>query len=113
MSALLKLSTVAKGTLLFSALLAIGGVTSLQAQGSQAPLQAVSAPAPAAQALSTPAPVAPHASVLFDRNDANAPTLAAAEVEHARAPNEGGNHTIVVSTLVLVLGVVILVLLIK
>jgi len=88
---------------------------SLLAQQPQVPAlaaPAVSTPAPATPAISTPAPAAPHASALYERTDPNAPTLANAKATHDAAMVSGDNHTIVVSTLVLVLGVVILVLLI-
>jgi glucose/arabinose dehydrogenase len=104
-------STVAKGALLFSALLTFAAANSLFAQQAQAPaITAPATPAPAA-APATTSP-APHASPLFDRSDANAPTIAAAQADHSAAMVSGDNHTIVVSTLVLVLAVVILVLLI-
>lgn len=97
--------------LLACALASVTAGTSLLAQQAQAPaLAAPAAPAvPAPAATTTPAP---HESALFAQNDANAPTLANAQAEHARAMSGGDNHTIVVSTLVLVLAVVILVLLI-
>lgn len=91
--------------------------TSLLAQQAQAPALAAPAvsapvtPAPAAATVATTAP-APRSSTLFERNDPNAPTLASAQAAHEAAMVSGDNHTIVVSTLVLVLGVVILVLLI-
>lgn len=105
-------STVAKGALLFSALLTFATAGTLLAQQAQAPaaITAPAAPAPAATPVATTP--APHASPLFDRSDANAPTLAAAQADHSAAMVSGDNHTIVVSTLVLVLAVVILVLLI-
>lgn len=89
--------------LVIGALLSFSAVAALSAQ--QAALQAPVATAPAVPA--------PHASALFDRGDASTPTRASAETAPARANGEGRNHTIVVSTLVLVLSVVILVLLIK
>ncbi|HET7042871.1 MAG TPA: hypothetical protein VFI13_12675 [Gemmatimonadales bacterium] len=63
---------------------------------------------------STPAPAptpAPHPSSLYARDDAGAPTIAAAQKEHAEAMR-GRNHTIVVSTTVIVLSAIILILLI-
>ena len=59
-----------------------------------------------------PAPTpAPRASTLYAQDEANAPTIASAKAAN-EAAMAGDNHTIVVSTLVLVLAVVILVLLI-
>ncbi len=103
--------------LLACALASFGTGGALLAQQAQAPALAApvtAAPAPAAPATATPAAApAPHESALFERNDPNAPTLASAKAAHESALMSGGdNHTIVVSTLVLVLAVVILVLLI-
>ena len=71
------------------------------------------AAAPAAEPAAVSAPVAaPASSPLFARTDDRAPTIAAAQAANADALNEGGSHTIRVTTLVLVLAVVILVLLI-
>ena len=54
---------------------------------------------------------APRASTLYAQDETNAPTIANARADNAAAM-AGDSHTIVVSTLVLVLAVVILVLLI-
>ncbi|HEU5358169.1 MAG TPA: hypothetical protein VFU45_03530 [Gemmatimonadales bacterium] len=89
--------------LVIGALLSFSAVAALSAQ--QAAIQSPVAAAPAVPA--------PHASALFARGDADVLTPATAEAAPARANGEGRNHTIVVSTLVLVLSVVILVLLIK
>ena len=95
--------------LTLSALCSVTAASSLLSQQAQVPaLAAPAAPAPA----TTPAPTpAPQASTLYAQNDANAPTIAA-----AKSANEAAmmyeTHTIVVSTLVLVLAIVILVLLI-
>jgi len=82
-----------------------------QAQAAGPAVSAPATPAPEAPAAAATTP-APRASTLFERNDPNAPTLASAKAAHEAAMMSGDNHTIVVSTLVLVLGVVILVLLI-
>jgi hypothetical protein len=95
-----------QGALLFSALLTGFAATSLLAQQAQE----VTAPAPTAATV-IPATPAPASSALFARTDDNAPTIAAARTANAAALVQE-NHTIVVSTLVLVLGIVILVLLI-
>ena len=89
--------------LMVSALATVSASSSLLGQQAQVPALA----APAALA---PAP-APRSSALFERTDANAPTIASAQVAN-EAAMAGGSHTIVVSTLVLVLAIVILVLLI-
>lgn len=95
--------------LTLSALCSVTAASALLAQQAQVPaLAAPAAPAPA----STPAPApAPRASTLYAQDDANAPTIANAKAANDAAMS-GDNHTIVVSTLVLVLAVVILVLLI-
>jgi hypothetical protein len=92
--------------LTLSALCSITAASSLLSQQAQVPaLAAPAAPAPA----TTPAP---RASTLYAQDETNAPTIANARADNAAALSEGGSHTIVVSTLVLVLAVVILVLLI-
>src|ERR1041385_3787389 len=69
-------------------------------------------PAPAPSSTATPAPVpAPHQSSLYAHDDASAPTIAAAQKDHADAMLSR-NHTATYSTTVLVLVVIILVLLI-
>lgn len=84
-----------------------------QPQGPAAPTPPAAVQAPAQAPAATPASsTAPHESALFQRDDPNAPTLASAKAAHESAMSSGDNHTIVVSTLVLVLAVVILVLLI-
>lgn len=95
--------------LTLSALCSVTAATALLAQQAQVPaLAAPAAPAPA----TTPAPApAPRASTLYAPDAADAPTIANAKSANAAAMS-GDNHTIVVSTLVLVLAVVILVLLI-
>ena len=101
---------VVEGALILCAALTFGAATSLMSQQAQAPATVA---APAAATVSAPATTpAPAASPLFAQEDRNAPTLANAEAANTAAINEGGSHTIVVSTLVLVLAVVILVLLI-
>lgn len=96
--------------LTLSALWTVTAASSLLSQQAQVPaLAAPAAPAPATTpAATTPAP---QSSTLFAQNDANAPTIAS-----AKSANEAAmmyeTHTIVVSTLVLVLAIVILVLLI-
>jgi len=96
--------------LTLSALCSVIAASSLLSQQAQVPaLAAPAAPAPASTpAATTPAP---QSSTLFAQNNANAPTIAA-----AKSANEAAmmyeTHTIVVSTLVLVLAIVILVLLI-
>ena len=100
--------------LTLSALCSITAASSLLSQQAQVPaLAAPAAGAPAtAPAATTPAPApAPRASTLYAQDDANAPTIAAARSANEAAMT-GDSHTIVVSTLVLVLAVVILVLLI-
>ena len=93
--------------LTLSALCSVTAASSLLSQQAQVPaLAAPAAPAPA----TTPTP-APRASTLYAQDDANAPTIASAKAAN-EAAMAGDNHTIVVSTLVLVLAVVILVLLI-
>ena len=96
---------VVRGSLFLVSLVTVLAGSPLRAQ--QAQIQAPTIAAPTAVAAPAPA-----ASPLFVQNDANAPTIANARASNAAAMNEGGNHTIVVSTLVLVLGVIILVLLI-
>lgn len=96
--------------LMVSALATVSAASSLPGQQAQVPaLAAPAAPVPAP----TPAAVAPapRSSALFERTDANAPTIASAQVANDAAMADG-SHTIVVSTLVLVLAIVILVLLI-
>ena len=86
----------------------------LAAQQPQQATAPASVPAPAAPASETPAPApapAPHPSSLYTRDDGSAPTIAAAQKEHAEAMRSR-NHTIVVSTTVIVLSAIILVLLI-
>ena len=97
--------------LTLSALCSVTAASALLAQQAQVP--AIAAPAaPAPAPATTPAPTpAPAASTLYAQNDANAPTIAAAKAAND-APMMYETHTIVVSTLVLVLAVVILVLLI-
>jgi hypothetical protein len=90
--------------LTLSALCSITAASSLLGQQAQVP--ALTAPA-----APVPAP-APRASTLYASDETNAPTIANARADNAAALSEGGSHTIVVSTLVLVLAVVILVLLI-
>jgi hypothetical protein len=100
---------VAQGALLFSVLLTFAAASSLSAQQSAIQAPAVTAAAPAAPvATVTPAPAA---SPLFAQDDARPVTLEAAKVAHEASLAEG-SHTIVVSTLVLVLGIIIIVLLI-
>lgn len=101
---------VAQGALLFSALLTLGAASTLSAQASAIQTPAVTVSASNAQPLPAVAP-APVASPLFARDEARPVTLAAAAEAHTASMAEG-RHTIVVSTLVLVLAVVILVLLI-
>lgn len=68
---------------------------------------------PATVSVTAFAPVpAPASSPLFARTDDRAPSIAAALAADAAANNEGGTHAIRVTTLVLVLGIIILVLLI-
>lgn len=84
-----------------------------QAQPSTEAAPAGEAPvSPAAPGMTAGAPLAPapqpHASPLFQKGDP-APTLGASD--RAAASSEGKNHTIVVSTLVLVLvGIIVLLL---
>ncbi len=93
--------------LALSALCSVTAASALLGQQAQVPtLAAPAAPAPA----TTPAP-APRSSTLYAQDDANAPTIASAKAAN-EAAMATGDHTIVVSTLVLVLAVVILVLLI-
>ena len=81
-------------------------VTGASLLGQQPPVRPLVTVAPAVTAP------APQPSVLFERPE-NAPgTIAAAQEASVAAAQEGENHVIVVSTLVLVLGIVILVLLI-
>jgi len=86
----------------------------LAAQESSAPINAataVEAPAPSSTPVTvTPAVPQPQASPLFQVNDP-APPLGS--VDNASMAAAGKSHTIVISTLVLVLAVVILVLLIS
>ena len=90
-----------------SALCSVTAASSLLSQQAQVPaLAAPAAPAPA----TTPTP-APRASTLYAQDDANAPTIASAKAAN-EAAMAGDSHTIVVSTMVLVMAVVILVLLI-
>jgi hypothetical protein len=96
---------LAAGALILVGLLTFVVAFSLPAQ--QAPVQTQVAAAPASVTIPAPA-----ASPLFAVSNADAPTIASAQAANSTAMNEGGNHTIVVSTLVLVLGVIILVLLI-
>jgi hypothetical protein len=101
---------VVEGALILCAALTFGVATNLLSQQPQA---AAAVTAPAAATVSAPATTpAPAASPLFAQTNENAPTLANAEAANTAAISEGGSHTIVVSTLVLVLAVVILVLLI-
>ena len=97
-------SSVARVALVLTVLLSVGAVTTLAAQQAQASETTV-------PAVATPAVQAPAASPLFASTDAAAPTIAAAEAASDAVTHEG-SHTIVVSTLVLVLGIIILVLLI-
>jgi hypothetical protein len=104
MSVLKQMVRTMQGAVILSMLLAISATAQQDAQTRVAPSvtpTAVSAPAPA------PAP-----SPLFARTDDRAPTIAAAQAANAAALDEGSNHTIRVTTLVLVLGIIILVLLI-
>jgi hypothetical protein len=101
---------VAQGALLFSALLTLGAASSLSAQESAVQAPVVAASTQNAQVLPAVAP-APAASPLFAQAEARPVTLAAASEAHTASMAEG-RHTIVVSTLVLVLAIVILVLLI-
>lgn len=92
-------------------LIAAGPLSAQQPQQATAP---ASVPAPAAPPSATPAPApapAPHQSSLYSHDDGSAPTIAAAQKEHAEAMRSR-NHTIVVSTTVIVLSAIILVLLI-
>lgn len=96
--------------LMVSALATVSAASSLLGQQTQVPALAVpAAPAPAPTSVAV-AP-APRSSALFERTDADAPTIASAQAANDAAM-AGGSHTIVVSTLVLVLAIVILVLLI-
>lgn len=96
--------------LMVSALATVSAASSLLGQQAQVPALAVpAAPAPAPTSVAV-AP-APRSSALFERTDADAPTIASAQAANDAAM-AGGSHTIVVSTLVLVLAIVILVLLI-
>lgn len=96
--------------LMVSALATVSAASSLLGQQVQVPaLAAPAAPAPAPTSVAV-AP-APRSSALFERTDADAPTIASAQAANDAAM-AGGSHTIVVSTLVLVLAIVILVLLI-
>ena len=81
-----------------------------QPQQQAVPASAPSTPAPAPAAEPAPTP-APHPSSLYAHDDAGAPTIAAAQKEHAEAMRSR-NHTIVVSTTVIVLSAIILILLI-
>ena len=82
-----------------------------QPQQQAVPASAPSTPAPVPPAAE-PAPTpAPHQSSLYARDDAGAPTIAAAQKDHAEAMRSR-NHTIVVSTTVIVLSAIILILLI-
>jgi hypothetical protein len=84
----------------------------LAAQESTAPINAattVEVPAPA-PVTATPSVPQPQSSPLFQVRDSE-PTLGS--LENATMAAGGSNHTIVISTLVLVLAVVILVLLIS
>ncbi len=95
--------------LALSALWTVTAASALLSQQAQVPaLAAPAAPAPATNPAPTPAP---RASTLYAQDEANAPTIASAKAAN-EAAMAGDNHTIVVSTLVLVLAVVILVLLI-
>lgn len=100
---------VVEGALVLCAALTFGVATNLLSQ--QPAPAAVTAPVTATVSAPATTP-APAASSLFAQTNENAPTLANAEAANTAALSEGGSHTIVVSTLVLVLAVVILVLLI-
>lgn len=104
MSVLKQMVRTIQGAVILSMLLAV------TATAQQVARTQVAAPATPAGA-SAPVP-APASSPLFARVDDHAPTIAAAQAANAEALNEGGNHTIRVTTLVLVLGIIILVLLI-
>ena len=98
--------------LMVSALATVSAASSLLGQQAQVPALAVpAAPAPAPAPTSVAVAPAPRSSALFERTDADAPTIASAQAANDAAM-AGGSHTIVVSTLVLVLAIVILVLLI-
>ncbi len=98
----------------FVAMLTLAPVGLLAAQEAAAPAgttTAVESPVPTSTAV-TPAPTVPRpqASPLFQVSD-SVPTLGS--VDNASMASGGKSHTIVISTLVLVLAVVILVLLIS
>ncbi|MDP9144286.1 MAG: hypothetical protein M3N43_06260 [Actinomycetota bacterium] len=104
---------VAQGALLFSALLTFGAASTLSAQQPEVQAAAVAASAPVAtSAPAVAATPAPAPSALFVQDEARPVTLAAAKSAHEASSAED-RHTIVVSTLVLVLGIIILVLLIN
>lgn len=90
--------------LLLSAILSFVAGASLLAQ-----VPAVAPRAAVAPAVTTPAP---QPSVLFERAEPAPGTIAAAQESADAAAQEGETHVFVISTLVLVLGIVILVLLI-
>lgn len=103
MSTVTHSARVVRGALLTGALLSFVAGGALMAQQA-----AVQAPA---VTTATPAVVAPAASPLFVPAATETPTIAAA-VAANEASMQGENHTFVVSTLALVLGIIVLVLLI-
>lgn len=96
--------------MLLSAFLSIIAGASLMSQ--QAPVAASVAAAPSSSTAALAANAAPRASVLFERPESAPGTIAAAQEASTTAAAEGESHVFVISTLALVLGIIIIVLLI-